>query len=194
IDINECKEGLHGCHVNAICNNTEGSYNCTCKPGFIGDGRNTCKGCGPVGVTDIDTIPDARMTASDFLDTSSFPYYGRLRGTRGDGGWCPERRFGEKKYIQVDMGEVRSLCGVATQGLQRYPEWTTSYKLQLSTNSITWNIYKETNIEKVFTGNSNQTSIVNHTLRNDFKARYVRFYPVTYVRRPCLRVEIFVLK
>ena len=44
IDINECKEGLHSCHVNAICNNTEGSYNCTCKPGFIGDGRNSCKG------------------------------------------------------------------------------------------------------------------------------------------------------
>ena len=44
IDINECKEGLHGCHTNAICNNTKGSYNCTCKPGFIGDGRNSCKG------------------------------------------------------------------------------------------------------------------------------------------------------
>ena len=44
IDINECKEGLHGCHVNAICNNNEGSYNCTCKPGFTGDGRNSCKG------------------------------------------------------------------------------------------------------------------------------------------------------
>ena len=44
IDINECKEGLHGCHVNAICNNTEGSYNCTCKLGIIGDGRNSCKG------------------------------------------------------------------------------------------------------------------------------------------------------
>ena len=44
IDINECKEGLDGCHVNAICNNTEGSYNCTCKPGFIGDGQNSCRG------------------------------------------------------------------------------------------------------------------------------------------------------
>ena len=44
IDINECKEGLHGCHVNAICNNSAGSYNCTCKPGFIGDERNNCKG------------------------------------------------------------------------------------------------------------------------------------------------------
>ena len=44
IDINECKEGQHGCHVNATCNNNEGSYNCSCKLGLIGDGRNSCKG------------------------------------------------------------------------------------------------------------------------------------------------------
>ena len=112
-------------------------------------------------MTDNNTIPDARMTASDFLDTRSFPYYGRLRGTRGDGGWCSGRRSGEKKYIQVDMGEVRSLCGVATQGIQRYPEWTTSYKLQLSTNSTTWNIYKETNIEKVWRELKLTFSVIN---------------------------------
>ena len=47
------------------------------------------------------------------------------------------------------MGEVRFLCGVATQGLQGSSAWTTSYKLQLSTDGITWNTYKETNIEKV---------------------------------------------
>ena len=112
-------------------------------------------------MTDNNTIPDARMTASDFLDTRSFPYYGRLRGTRGDGGWCSRRRSGKKKYIQVDMGEVRSLCGVATQGIQSYPEWTTSYKLHLSTNSTTWNIYKETNIEKVWRELKLTFSVIN---------------------------------
>ena len=35
-------EGLHGCDPNAICDNTVGSYNCTCRPGLIGDGRNSC--------------------------------------------------------------------------------------------------------------------------------------------------------
>ena len=40
LDIDECTKGTHRCHVNAVCNNTRGSYNCTCKDGFYGDGRN----------------------------------------------------------------------------------------------------------------------------------------------------------
>ena len=42
-DINECKEGNHNCASNVVCNNTKGSYNCTCKPGYEGDGIN-CTG------------------------------------------------------------------------------------------------------------------------------------------------------
>ncbi|KAL9961979.1 hypothetical protein ACROYT_G031028 [Oculina patagonica] len=39
-DIDECSTNLHGCNANAICHNTMGSYNCTCKPGFKGNGKN----------------------------------------------------------------------------------------------------------------------------------------------------------
>ena len=42
-DIDECANGQHRCDVNAVCNNTQGSYNCTCKDGFHGDGIN-CTG------------------------------------------------------------------------------------------------------------------------------------------------------
>ena len=42
-DINECVCGLDKCSSDAFCNNTKGSYNCTCKPGFTGNGRE-CKG------------------------------------------------------------------------------------------------------------------------------------------------------
>ena len=31
------------CHGNAICNDTIGSYECTCKYGYTGDGKN-CTG------------------------------------------------------------------------------------------------------------------------------------------------------
>ena len=42
-DTDKC-EVTHGkCQEKAICNNTHGSYVCTCKPGFIGDGQN-CTG------------------------------------------------------------------------------------------------------------------------------------------------------
>ena len=28
------------CDANAYCNNTKGGYNCTCHPGYYGDGTN----------------------------------------------------------------------------------------------------------------------------------------------------------
>ncbi|WP_084668060.1 EGF domain-containing protein [Myxococcus stipitatus] len=45
VDVNECTNGTAQCSPNANCTNTPGSYTCTCRPGYWGDGR-TC--------TDID--------------------------------------------------------------------------------------------------------------------------------------------
>ena len=41
-DIDECRLGLHKCHVNASCVNLPGSYDCQCNSGFKGDGRTYC--------------------------------------------------------------------------------------------------------------------------------------------------------
>ena len=48
LDTDECIIGFkaygHNCSEElGICTNTIGGYNCTCKPGYIGDGRN-CTG------------------------------------------------------------------------------------------------------------------------------------------------------
>ena len=46
-DLDMCETNKHDCHQNATCNsdmNNGGySYNCTCNPGFFGDGKN-CDG------------------------------------------------------------------------------------------------------------------------------------------------------
>ena len=40
IDIDKCASELDNCHENATCNNTFGSFECTCNAGFEGDGVN----------------------------------------------------------------------------------------------------------------------------------------------------------
>ena len=43
IDIDECKAQSHDCSPNSMCTNVEGSFQCSCIPGFEGDGK-TCIG------------------------------------------------------------------------------------------------------------------------------------------------------
>jgi len=38
VDIDECVVNNGGCSISADCINTPGSFNCTCLPGYTGDG------------------------------------------------------------------------------------------------------------------------------------------------------------
>ncbi len=42
-DINECTSEQHNCHQDANCINLKGSFNCTCKRGYRGNGVS-CEG------------------------------------------------------------------------------------------------------------------------------------------------------
>ena len=42
-DLDECQLETDGCHDNATCADTDGSYTCTCDIGYTGDGF-TCEG------------------------------------------------------------------------------------------------------------------------------------------------------
>ena len=105
--------------------------------------------CGPVGVEDRNKIPDVKMTASTSYSGNHYPYYGRLNENRSNGGWCTKTSADRTDYLQVDMGAVHSVCAVATQGQRAGSHWITSYKVHLSTDGVTWNSYKENNVEKV---------------------------------------------
>ncbi|CAH3173282.1 unnamed protein product [Porites evermanni] len=36
--VDECKTDFKSCHQKALCHNTQGSFTCSCKPGYNGDG------------------------------------------------------------------------------------------------------------------------------------------------------------
>ena len=102
-----------------------------------------------MGAADISTIPDDRITASTVYNSNYQPYHGRLNGRRGpEGAWCPKTNSDRSDYLQVDMGAVRSVCAVETQGTTT-DAWTTSFKLKLSLDGTTFNYYVEDNAVKV---------------------------------------------
>ena len=103
--------------------------------------------CGAVGVTHSNKIPNARMTASSYYNNNTYPFYGRLTGW-GYRAWCTKTKTDRTDYLQVDMGAVHTVCAVATQGYRIW-HWITSYKVHLSEDGVTWNSYKENDVEKV---------------------------------------------
>ena len=43
LDVDECDLGIDNCHPNATCTDTDGSFECSCDPGFTGSGTD-CAG------------------------------------------------------------------------------------------------------------------------------------------------------
>ena len=43
-DVDEFQSRSHSCHAQAQCVNIQGSYECRCLSGYLGDGRATCAG------------------------------------------------------------------------------------------------------------------------------------------------------
>ena len=72
--------------------------------------------------------------------------HGRLYDRKA---WCPSQNRANE-WLEVDLGAIYHVCGVATQGKEhRTDEWTTKFKLGFSVYNTTTKIYKVGGIEKV---------------------------------------------
>ena len=80
-DIDECSLS-HGCDSSATCQNTDGSYTCSCINGYTGDGI-TCRGTLGAG---IETFPYLIQSLKN-----SIPLYDRLQA----------RWFRTLKYLEM---------------------------------------------------------------------------------------------
>nr|XP_058950988.1 uncharacterized protein LOC131778583 [Pocillopora verrucosa] len=96
-DIDECAKGNHHCSPYAFCKNTKGSYNCACKPGFTGNGRE-CKGptsCKEIYDKDTSSISGVVTLFVDSNPLSVFCHMGNFGC--GDGGWTPVMKIDGRK-------------------------------------------------------------------------------------------------
>ena len=86
-------------------------------------------------------IPDDKITASSFYHTGWEPWRGRLGHRGGRNCWAPnQNRLGE--YLQVDLGQLKQIVKVATQGRADANYWVTAYMLGYSVDGSKWTPYQ----------------------------------------------------
>ncbi|XP_078665994.1 lactadherin-like [Branchiostoma floridae x Branchiostoma belcheri] len=142
----------------------------------------------PLGM-ESGAIPDASITASSISDGFE-PYHCRLNGVAGVGAWAARTNtIGE--WLQVDLGEMKTVTGTIIQGRSSADQWVTSYKLQYSLDGLNWITYASSDgPEEVFPGNTDRNTPVTNLLDSPTDARYVRFLPQSWDDWMSMRVEV----
>ena len=93
-------------------------------------------------------ILDTDITSSSVQNASTPAKNARLNYIKGSS-WCAEAND-SKPYLQVELERLFIICAVSTQGNSHGDQWVKTYKLQLSTDGVTWKDYTETGIVRVY--------------------------------------------
>ena len=117
--------------------------------------NSACSNASSLGAAYNGCIPNSSFSATSLYGygtdgTVLLAEYGRLNSPQE--GWAPKTETNmPEEYLQIDLGALHWVCGVATQGDNGFGnnEWTTKYKISLSMNNVTWNIYQWNGSDKV---------------------------------------------
>lgn len=144
----------------------------------------------PLGASVMGYLPSNAFTASSSTDNYG-PSQGRLNNLKS--AWIPQNfdRSVPTDYLQVDLGAVKTITGVSSQGLHAGNFFVKSYHLYFGDDGHIFSKFLNVNsVDHVFAGNINGNSVVTQKLPCPVTARYVRFYPKTYNVGIALRVDI----
>uniref|UniRef100_A0AAQ5Y9P9 Neuropilin n=1 Tax=Amphiprion ocellaris TaxID=80972 RepID=A0AAQ5Y9P9_AMPOC len=145
----------------------------------------------PLGM-ELGEISSEQISASSQYNSNWSPERSRLN--YGENGWTPSDDT-IREWIQVDLGFLRFVTAVGTQGAiskeTRKHYYVRSYKVDLSSNGEDWVTVKEGSKQKIFQGNHNPTDEVRAFLPKQTLARYIRIRPMSWEQGICMRFEIY---
>ena len=96
-------------------------------------------------------IPGDAITASSTYDSNHEPYYARLKRVHPyTCSWEPKYAGRIGSWLQVDLGQLTTVTGIATQGTcYDFIEWAKSYSVSYGTEPNSWTPYEESGNVKV---------------------------------------------
>ncbi|XP_071348805.1 neuropilin-1a-like isoform X1 [Trachinotus anak] len=137
-------------------------------------------------------ISSEQISASSQYNSNWSPERSRLNYQ--ENGWTPSDDT-VKEWIQVDLGFLRFVTAVGTQGAiskeTKKHYFVRSYKVDLSSNGEDWVTVKEGSKQKIFQGNHNAMDEVHAFLPKQTLARYIRIRPMSWEQGICMRFEIY---
>ncbi|XP_075745319.1 hemocytin isoform X1 [Rhipicephalus microplus] len=138
-------------------------------------------------------LPDSSYKASSSASMISSPRHSRL-GSRTSsssfGAWMPRYpRSGE--YIEVDLGRLRSVFGIALQGRERTRQWVTRYRVLVSADGTQY-AYVQNSEGKIqdFVGNHDSNGVSRQLFDQPVRARFVRIEPTAWNELIALRFDV----
>ena len=142
-------------------------------------------------------IPDSRFTASSVWrnEAANMPFRARLHEKRYNG-WCSAEGSPLSHYIQVDLGALKELSGLALQGGYNGSRYLKTYSIEYSSDGVKWQFYRKPGQDDRMImpglngGGSGETRI--NWLEVNIVARYVRIVPSSRNSdRSCVRFDLF---
>ncbi|XP_054713671.1 uncharacterized protein LOC129223130 [Uloborus diversus] len=132
-------------------------------------------------------VPDVNIKASSSFAPSTGPQAIRIGS---DKAWTPMDSDG-KQFIEVNLGDIRTVYGVVTKGSEYLKEWVTSYQILYSDDGHTYSYYQDDqDVNKVFSGNFDGSSEVKHVFSKPFETKYVRLEPLSWEEKIALRMDL----
>lgn len=149
--------------------------------------------CG-FGIQDFNVIKNGQMTASSIYNANYQPYYGRVHYTGT--GWWPQTNNVDQ-WLQVDLGEDRTIIGIVTQGINNdKPRQTRTYMVlhRLTPEVAFQHIKDDKGSPVVFEGNVGESPNlpVANMFRKPIVLRWIRINPRTWATHIGLRMELLV--
>jgi len=133
-------------------------------------------------------IPGYAITASSEWARNHGPTNARLYHLAGGGktGAWSSRTNDKSQWIQVDLGVVKRVTQVASQGRSDAAQWVTRYKMSFSTFGKEFKSQ-----DHVYKANSDRHSVVVNTLIYPIEARFVRLNIEAWYGHISMRFELY---
>ena len=130
-----------------------------------------------IGDVNNHVVADAAITTSSTFNTVTPPRFSRLDTI---GAWSAAQSD-YSQWIEVDLGQVKVIESVTSQGRANVNQWVTKYKVLYSIDGVSFEPAVDSNGGVIeFSGNVDQSTPVTNTFPEPIVARYVLLSPTDW--------------